>query len=185
MKSKRIPALMTALAITIIAALTACGSDGASPPPVEAMAEPPIHVQAILQATHFISASHAYASPGEYVDIAINLDINPGITMLWLEISYDATALERVEVTPGTVLTLPVPPPPGANPFKLNLEAAGVFDIIDDTGSLAVVRFRVRDDAADCTAPIMLEVTSAYVAEGLQFDEVGVAVTHGSVNIGR
>ena len=132
----------------------------------------------------YISASQAYTLPGEYIDIDINLDANAGITLLHLKITYDTAVLERVAITPGAIMQLPTLPTV-VGQLNLMFELEEIFGIITCIGSLATVHFRFLENAPAGATPIELEVASAYIAEGLGFEEIGVHVEDGVVNVMR
>ena len=134
--------------------------------------------------TVYISATQADTLPGEYVDIDINLDINAGITILHLRITYDTAILERVAITPGEIMQFPTLPTV-AGRYNLMFELEEIFSIATCTGSLATLHFRVLDNAPAGATPIVLEVASAYIAEGFSFEEIGVHVENGAVNVAR
>ncbi|MCL2578066.1 MAG: carboxypeptidase regulatory-like domain-containing protein [Defluviitaleaceae bacterium] len=87
--------------------------------------------------------------PGTYVDVALNLENNPGLIGLQLDVDYDRDILTAVSVTPGTLIPLPMQPafPLSAEqPLSLTFEASD-FDNIYETGVLATIRFRVEPGA--------------------------------------
>ena len=63
-----------------------------------------------------------------------------------LRLGYDATVLEAVEITSGSLLSIPVKPLLSASPMTLNFEGV-TLDNIFGTGNLATIRFRVLDNA--------------------------------------
>ncbi|MCL2361249.1 MAG: cohesin domain-containing protein [Defluviitaleaceae bacterium] len=130
-----------------------------------------------------VYATTANAAPGEYVDINIRLDENSGITMLFLNVSYNSAVLERVGLTAGDTMLLPQPPPTDANPFNTNFELADPTGVSTATGNLATIRFRVRDYAPVGATPVTISVSSAYVAYGFVFNAVNVSVSNGLVNV--
>ena len=130
-----------------------------------------------------VSASHETVTPGDYINISISIDKNAGITLLNLNVSYDTSVLERVSITPANLMLMPLHPPSGGNPFRLNFELGEPFDITANIGLLATVQFRVLNNAMPGPSPINIAVASAYTAAGFAFDSICVSVAHGSVTV--
>jgi len=137
----------------------------------------------MLQDNIRASASSASASPGEYVDITISLDENTSLSMLDLNITYDSTVLQRVNITPANLMLLPQLPPPDSNPFRLNFTLAASFETISGTGNLATVRFRVLENAAPGASTINVAAVSAYRGEGFAYIAVGASTVNGVVTV--
>jgi len=130
------------------------------------------------------------ASPGEYIDVTIRLGADrgfwqSGLSVLNLDISYDASMLQRVgEITLGNVLDAPITQPPtGSNPLRVNLGTTNAQGFTNDTGDLMTIRFRVLDDTpAGTVTHVEVIVIDAYrVTHGrvtpMRVDGVGVEVT--------
>ena len=130
-----------------------------------------------------VTASSTNASPGGYVDITIRLDENTGISLLDLSISYNSAVLERVDISDMALIPVPQLPPPDSNPFRLNFAMAGSFETTTSTGTLAIVRFRVRDNAAIGATPVDVYVVSAYRGEGLNYNGVEATASSGTVTV--
>ena len=132
-----------------------------------------------------VSVAGASAAPGEYVDVSINLSENSGVTLLNMSVGYDENILERVgiTVTGNDLMILPLHPPDGDNPFRLNFEMIVTTDIVTDTGRLAVVRFRVREGAQEGATNIELSVQTAYVAEGFAHTRINASASNGTVYV--
>ena len=132
-----------------------------------------------------VSAGHIdRALRGQYVDVAVTLEQNlAGVSTIFLNMGYDAAVLEKVEIIPSGLLPISALPPVGANPFRLNFADLGSHQNLIGTGQLAIVRFRVLDDAALGTTPITLNVVSAYKYLNLGMVEVDAAAVNGSVTV--
>ena len=126
-----------------------------------------------------VSASHETAAPGEYIDVVVSLDENPGMLALQLRLGYDATVMEAVSITPGSLIPIPVQPPLSVNPLPLNFEGA-TFDDIVGAGILATVRFRILDDAEPGLVDITLD--GIYAGNALE-DSFTVSTFDGSVYV--
>jgi len=129
-----------------------------------------------------ITATGQSAYPGAFVDVDIRIDVNSGITLLYLNVYYDDDILERISIVPAAILPMPLQPAEGS-PARLNFEHTDPFGVTNDTGLLATVRFRVRSDAISGTTPITVNVASAYVAEGFNFRAAATTVTSGEVTV--
>ncbi|MCL2577129.1 MAG: S8 family serine peptidase [Defluviitaleaceae bacterium] len=94
-----------------------------------------------------VRVSKESASPGEYVDVDVYLNANPGLVIAQFTLGFDPR-LEVVQmpevVLPGFSLTPPVSPFP--NPLPLGFDSHTFADVTA-TGTLVTTRFRVREDA--------------------------------------
>ena len=135
--------------------------------------------QALATGEVNVSASHETVAPGEYVDVVVSLDENPGLLALQLCLEYDETVLEAVGIIPGSLIPIPVQPPLSANPLPLNFEGAA-FDKIFGTGVLATVRFRVLDEAESGSFDIKLD--GIYAGNALE-ESFTITTVDGSVNV--
>jgi len=132
-----------------------------------------------------VSASSANASPGEYVDVAIRMDRNLGISLLDLNISYNSAVLTRVDISDVGLIPIPQLPPTDANPFRLNFAVAASFEYTNNDGLLATVRFRVNNDAVLGASPIEVSVVSAYQgnAQNSTYNAVWIWAINGVVTV--
>lgn len=97
-----------------------------------------------------VSALNASGNIGGYVDVVINLDENPGLIGLQLDIEFDRSTLTPISVMTTTLMplpTLPTFPVPINQPLGLTFEAAG-FNNIYGTGSLATIRFEINPNVS-------------------------------------
>jgi len=132
-----------------------------------------------------VSVSHVSVASGEYVDVVVRLDVNPGISALSLRLNYDASVLapitqwnpdfeeNLVMVTPGSVIGIPVLPGTRNSSIPLTFETSN-FSTVSGTGVLATVRFRVLDTAGIGSTSVTL--TDA-LAIGAGFTMVNVGTS--------
>ncbi|MBI2432825.1 MAG: hypothetical protein HYV26_08145 [Candidatus Hydrogenedentes bacterium] len=91
------------------------------------------------------------AAPGEAVDVPVLLDDAAGVLGYYLEIGFDAGALEYVETLSGSLTPGWGAPVVNAQAGRLLLAHAGA-QALDGAGSLAVLRFRMLATAPGATA---------------------------------
>ena len=111
-----------------------------------------------------VSVSSPSSAVGSYVDVVVSLDTNSaGLSTITLNLGYDVAVLERVSITAADLLPISTLPPDGANPFNLVfIDLADALKVVEATGELATIRFRVLDDAALGPTPLSLSVIHAY-----------------------
>ena len=101
------------------------------------------------------------AAPGDIVDVVVNVDENPGMVTMQVNLGYDAAVFEPVLYGANGYVTviigfIPIGAPcADRNPVQLTFEVTG-FDNTFDTGMLATVRLRVRKDAPSGQSAITL-----------------------------
>lgn len=103
-----------------------------------------------------ILMSSANAKAGEEVEIKINIENNPGITALRLVIGYDEEALEMTSFSFGDALASMNKGTSEnyGNHYSFSMYSA--TDDLTDCGTLAIVKFKVKDDAEDGEYPITI-----------------------------
>lgn len=103
-----------------------------------------------------ISMSGVNAKAGEEVEVRVNLENNPGITALRLVVNYDEDALEMTDFAFGDAL---VSMNKGTsqnygNDYSFSMYSATVD--LTDCGTLAIIKFKVKEDAQDGEYPITI-----------------------------
>ncbi|MCL2576941.1 MAG: InlB B-repeat-containing protein [Defluviitaleaceae bacterium] len=127
-----------------------------------------------------VSIGDVTGTPGEYVDVVISLDGNPGLVNLEMHLNFCSDTLEPVSVTGEGAIPLPVPPPLGGNPLILIFATANPLENNYQSGRLATVRFRIKDDVTANTVPLTL---SGNIAMGAFFAMRTVEAEYGRVNV--
>lgn len=103
-----------------------------------------------------ISMSSVNAKAGEEVEVQIKLENNPGITALRLVIDYDDTALEMTDFKFGDALASMNK---GTSENYGNDYSFSMFSAtadLTDCGTLAIIKFKVKEDAEDGEYPITI-----------------------------
>ncbi len=107
-----------------------------------------------------ISLASVDAKAGEEVEVQIKLENNPGITALRLVIDYDDTVLEMTGFTFGDALSSmnKGTSEKYGNHYSFSMYSA-IADLTDN-GSLAIIKFKIKDDAEDGEYPITITYDS-------------------------
>lgn len=115
-----------------------------------------------------VAAAETQAHPGDIVNVAVTVADNPGMDVMKLKFSYDATALVLKDMLPGDVMTGAFTP----NPEKavVLLEAAGKENE-SGNGTLVTLKFEVKS-----TAPAKDYAVEFLVAEAVDRAGNGVAL---------
>ena len=150
-----------------------------------ATASAAVEAEVAAVSTASVSVSSGNAVAGATIDVTVSLGANSGgISSLFLTLGYDPAVLERVSVTPATLLPMPTQPSAGANPFELNfIDFGDPTAAVTGTGTLATVRFRVLSNAPNGSTPLTLTVASAYRTVNLEPVEVNVTATSGAITV--
>jgi len=131
-----------------------------------------------------VSSANATGIPGDFIDVEIKLDENPGIIALQLDVDFNRDILTAVSITPGTLIPLPTQPifPISASqPMGLAFEAAG-FSSIHGTGVLATIRFQINPNANVETTQIEINGIVAIGGEPI-YQTFEISTTNGAVTI--
>ncbi|MCL2262336.1 MAG: InlB B-repeat-containing protein [Defluviitaleaceae bacterium] len=128
-----------------------------------------------------VSIGDISGAPGEYVDVEISLDENPGLVSLEMHLNFDSLRLTPISIEGGGVMPLPVAPPMGASPLIFIFAAANPLENNYETGRIATVRFRINTGVSGTTAPISL--TNNIALPAFSFVSAPVNVTPGTVTI--
>ena len=135
---------------------------------------PPVDEDAVT-----FSVGKVTGAPGEEVSVPVSIDTNPGITFASLEIEYDATVLEVVKIETLIFAGKATSSGPAtANPLKITWYDGEVDTT--ETGAIANVIFKIKDDAAEGTynfAVVGKQVLNA------NFANVPFATVNGSVTV--
>ena len=91
-----------------------------------------------------VAAAETQAHPGDTVNVAVTVADNPGMDVMKLKFSYDATALVLKDMLPGDVMTGAFTP----NPEKavVLLEAAGKENQ-SGNGTFVTLKYEVKSTA--------------------------------------
>ena len=84
---------------------------------------------------------------GEIVDVKLNIQNNPGITALSIDVSYSSDDLELISVNNAALFQDAISTGNvSSDPLRISWYAADSENKVDN-GTLAILRFRVRDNA--------------------------------------
>lgn len=126
-----------------------------------------------------ISLSSANAKAGEELEVQIELVNNPGITALRLVIDYDDTALEMTNFTFGDALSSMNKGTSEKYGPHYSFSMYSATADLTDCGTLAIIKFKVKDDAEDGEYPIRITYDSDDIfnlkGESINFD-TGIGV---------
>ena len=136
----------------------------------------------LLASAPVFRVSAASAAPGEEVELALQMENNPGIIAANLELNYDRDKLELVAVTDAKLL------PNGifadqlsTYPYVLFWEASTASGDITASGTLATLRFKVKES---CPAGQTAEVWVSYDPDNVynySLDNVAFTCVKGGV----
>lgn len=103
-----------------------------------------------------ISMTSANAKAGEEIEVQIKLENNPGITALRLVVYYDEDALEMTGFEFGDALSSMNKGTSEnyGNDYSFSMYSATAD--LTDCGTLAIIKFKVKEDAADGEYPITI-----------------------------
>lgn len=122
------------------------------------------------------------ANPGDTVDLAVNLENNPGVVCLLFVLNFDTTALKLVDVVDGALIPEPTFGDKYDNvPYKMLWNSASPEDYTDN-GTLVTLKFEVLPTAKAG----MSKVTITYKQENVfdvDFNDVYLKIENGGVNI--
>ena len=121
-----------------------------------------------------ISMTSVNGKADEEVEVNIELDNNPGITALRLVIDYDENALEMTDFTFGDALSsMNKGTSENYGPHYSFSMYSATADLTD-CGTLAIIKFRVKNDAEDGEYPIRITYDSDDIfnlkGESINFD---------------
>lgn len=120
---------------------------------------------------------------GETVELKVDITANPGITVLNIDVEYDTSVLTLVGCTDKALLSNGVIGTNYKNPFDLYWNGALLNENITATGTVAILKFKVNDGAANGTATTVKLVTEKNSALNKDLKSVGVTVTSGTVTV--
>lgn len=121
-----------------------------------------------------ISMANVDAKAGEEIEVRVKLENNPGITALRLVIDYDDTALEMTGFTFGDALASMNKGTSEnyGNHYSFSMYSATAD--LNDCGTLAVIKFKVNENAEDGEYPIRITYDSDDIfnlnGESIHFD---------------
>lgn len=108
------------------------------------------------------------AQRGEYIDIEINLQENPGLWGLAFTLDYNNAILTPISITaPLAPLGLPVPPQVDGV-LRFSYESSNFANTVN-TGTIATIRFKANDNAAIGTSAIALTNIDAFNVDEERF----------------
>lgn len=131
-----------------------------------------------------VSIGSASAGAGEYVELGVFLDNNPGIATADLNIEYDTSALELVEVEDSGLLqnTYAVHADNFGSPYRLSWENDLAGSNETQTGKLATLRFKVSDTAQEGYYTVSVNQSTAEVYD-CNVGKASVQITNGTVEV--
>ena len=130
-----------------------------------------------------ISASTVSGEPGDEVEVTINMDKNPGIISIYLQIGYDENALKLNSVTDEKLLTDYMAGDLAQNPFSVSWEMATAPDNVTSTGTLMTLNFTILDDAQNGDYDITVQALGEGNIIDHDFNDVPFHFTNGSVTV--
>ncbi len=127
-----------------------------------------------------VTVGSAAAAPGEEAELTLTATENPGIVSLDFEVTFDANALELLSVTDGGTLSKPTFQDNCKSPFHFTWDNSSSTTEMTGTGALAVMKFRVRDNAAPGSYAVSLREGSVECYD-MDLDDVEFEFTAGSI----
>lgn len=128
-----------------------------------------------------VSVSDVFGNPGDYVDVTISLDENPGLGTLEVHLNFDASVLSLLEVSCGGVMSLPELPSMTTNSLVFVFEAPNPPVDFYDTGNLATVRFKINENAN--TAVVVPLTLTGNFAFNFEREPRTIVPTNGTVTV--
>jgi subtilisin family serine protease len=105
----------------------------------------------------YVNVGSVSARAGEYVEVNVKIDENPGVAALRFGVVYDTNALELVGFTTAGALPLPVAPLANAVTPYFGFESNSLMFNNTVTGNLTTLTFRINESAeAGASFPIEL-----------------------------
>ncbi|MCL2225857.1 MAG: dockerin type I domain-containing protein [Defluviitaleaceae bacterium] len=101
-----------------------------------------------LMGTNISKSISNVSRSGDYIDVTVSLDSNPGVWSFMTDLVFDETALTPVSITEAGGLQdmqVVLPPVDGGRYFGRLVFVAYSFDISYEIGAIVTVRFRVND----------------------------------------
>ena len=143
-----------------------------------------------------ISGSKTGGKPGEEITVELNIDVNPGIASMLLEIEYDRHSLEFISAENGEIFSnesFLAPENTSADAKILLWQNSTITDNISTTGRLAVLRFKIKENAqpgetminiiCDCDKNQVIDIWGASVEAELDAAAVNIReFTYGDVD---
>ncbi len=140
---------------------------------------PIIGASAAGQAT--FSVGNVTGAPGDEVTVPVSIDTNPGLTFAQVMIGYDASALEIVNIEKLTLAGKPASHGPlTANPIAVTW-ADGLADTTD-TGVIANITFKIKDDAATGDYTLTVEGVQENTFN-LAYEDVPFTTVNGTITV--
>lgn len=141
-------------------------------------------ISALAAANPTISLEKKEAYVGDEVSIAVSIENNPGIWGMDLRISYDKTAMTLISVENGnfyqnsewTKGNL------NADAYTLSYEAGALENISTASGTLAILNFKINENAAPGTYEIKAEYNAGDIIN-VSFDELPFDISNGSITV--
>lgn len=142
-----------------------------------------------------ITSRQASAKKGETVSVDLVLSGNPGIWGLQFEVDYDHSVLSLESVTAGTVFSADELVLPETDNLKALNEkgqsymfvaaSSGAEDNSNNStdGTLATLKFTVKDTAAKTDAGLTIRSVKAYKADEQKIDAKSISVFAGKVTV--
>ena len=124
------------------------------------------------------------AKAGDTVQVAVNLQNNPGILGMALTIKFDENALKLTSASNGTALSALAFSKPGALKSGLSFGWDGVEVNPDDVkdGSILILTFEVVDNAAKGTYSIEFSYDDGGIIDG-DLNSVPVNIINGNITV--
>lgn len=141
-------------------------------------------ISALAASNPTISLEKKEAYVGDEVSIAVSIENNPGIWGMDLRISYDKTAMTLISVENGnfyqnsewTKGNL------NADAYTLSYEAGALENISTASGTLAILNFKINENAAPGTYEIKAEYNAGDIIN-VSFDELPFDISNGSITV--
>ncbi len=132
-----------------------------------------------------LTVSDVSGKPGETVAVEISLKNNPGIIAIRLDVDYDSSKVDLVEVADGKLLGN------GNSTFNNNIntvpytllwEDATATENHTENGVLATLKFRISDSATGGNVDIKVNIDAASTFDK-DLNEIDFSVSDGSIGI--
>ena len=118
---------------------------------------------------------------GDEVTVTVSIDANPGLTYAQIKVSYDATALEVVNIEKLTFAGKETScSPTTVNPLKVTF-ADGLADTTA-TGDLAKITFKIKADAAAGTYALAVSAEQENVYD-VKFNDIPFETKDGAIKV--
>lgn len=145
-----------------------------------------VWVSAVAAAGPLLTASDESAKVGDTVVVTVSISQNPGINWNSFYVKYDSSKLQLVSAQNGEVMN-------SWDSYSIS-EANGSYLVTTHTsttkntskdGTMAVLTFKVLDNAAGSECIVSLSSKECYTDTGTSIEKVGVSTANGSITVSK